>query len=152
MNSLCLKRQQGVGLIEVLVTLLILSTSLIALTALQTRSLQFNHGSYLRSQMNIYAYDILERIRINPVNLNADYTSAPVAFDIKSARVTTPQNKADIDDWRRNIASSLPDGRGGIVCEDTNKTCKITITWNEANTTGEGADVVLSTFEYNARL
>ena len=37
--------ERGVGLIEVLVTLLILSTTLIALSALQTRSLQFNQGA-----------------------------------------------------------------------------------------------------------
>jgi type IV pilus assembly protein PilV len=146
-----LKKQRGVGLIEVLVTLLILSTSLIALTALQTRSLQFNHGSYLRSQMNIYAYDILERMRINPVNLDANYTSEPVAFDITSARVTSPQHEADIDDWRRNIATNLPNGKGGIECVDADKTCKITITWTELNTTGEARDDE-SSFEYNARL
>src|SRR5690625_6652352 len=56
---------RGVGLIEVLVTLIILSTALLTLTALQTRSLQFNHSAYLRSQANNFAYDILERVRIN---------------------------------------------------------------------------------------
>src|SRR5690625_2050477 len=56
-------RMRGVGLIEVLVTLIILSTALLTLTALQTRSLQFNHSAYLRSQANNFAYDILDRDR-----------------------------------------------------------------------------------------
>src|SRR5690606_27805074 len=64
MNRQC-KNERGVGLIEVLVTLLILSTTLIALSALQTRSLQFNQGAYFRSQANMLAYDMLDRIRVN---------------------------------------------------------------------------------------
>jgi len=151
MNCIIIKGQKGVGLIEVLVTLLILSTSLIALTALQTRSLQFNHGSYLRSQMNIYAYDILDRMRINPANLNADYSNPLTEFDIKSAPITAPQVKADIDAWRRNIATSLPNGKGGIDCDNLTKVCTITISWDELNSTGQKADDV-STFVYTARL
>ena len=145
------ERQRGVGLIEVLVTLLILSTSLIALTALQTRSLQFNHGAYLRSQMNIYAYDIIERMRLSPTDLKARYNSGLVAFDVNSAPITTPQHLADINDWRRNIATNLPDGKGAIECDDTTKMCKITIEWKEINTTGDVLDDK-STFEYTARL
>ena len=147
----CVKNEGGVGLVEVLVTVLILSTSLITLTALQTRSLQFNHSSYLRSQMNIYAYDILDRIRINPTNMNANYSSAPVAFDINSAVVTTPQAAADIDDWRRNIATNLPNGQGGISCVDLTRECTITITWDELNVSGQAGGST-STFTYKARL
>ena len=64
-------KQQGAGLIEVLVTVLILGTSLLALAALQSRSLQYNHSAYLRSQANILAYDILDRVRINRSNMSA---------------------------------------------------------------------------------
>jgi len=157
MTKLNLQRQRGVGLIEVLVTLLILSTSLIALTALQTRSLQFNHGSYLRSQMNIYAYDILERMRINPVNLDANYSTPLAAFDMASSPASSAQNHLDVYEWRRNIATSFPDGQGGIECDDVDRTCRVTIRWTEVNVTDQEADALIesdrfSTFEYTARL
>src|SRR5690625_6205371 len=57
-------RMRGAGLIEVLVTLIILFTALLTLTALQTRSLQFKHSAYLLSQANNFAYAMLDRLRI----------------------------------------------------------------------------------------
>lgn len=62
-------KQEGVGLIEVMVTALILSTSLLGLAALQSRALQYNHSAYMRSQANILAYDLLDRIRASRSNI-----------------------------------------------------------------------------------
>jgi type IV pilus assembly protein PilV len=142
------KQQAGVGLIEVLVTLLVLSTSLLALAALQTRSLQFNQGAYLRSQANIYAYDILDRMRLNVTNL-ANYNSALAAVDPESAPVTSPLDAADLNAWRRNIAATLPNGKGGIACAAT--VCTLTIEWDELNSSGEAAEDK-TTFTYTAKL
>lgn len=147
-TPLFVQRQTGVGLIEVLVTLLILSTSLLALGAMQNRSLQFNQGAYLRSQANIFAYDILDRMRVNLANLNS-YESdlAHVAED--STPVTTPLAAADLNEWRRNISSELPNGKGGIACED--EICTVTIVWDELNSSGEEAEDTTE-FTYSARL
>lgn len=142
------KQQAGVGLIEVLVTLLVLSTSLLALAALQTRSLQFNQGAYLRSQANIYAYDMLDRMRLNYTNL-ANYNSALAAVDPESTPVTSPLDAADLNDWRRNIATTLPNGKGGIECAAN--TCTLTIEWDELNSSGEATEDK-TTFTYTAKL
>lgn len=143
-------QQQGASLIEVLVTLLVLSTSLLALAALQTRSLQFNQGAYLRSQANIFAYDMLDRMRINLTNLNA-YNSGLAAADVGNAPVTTPLAAADLDAWRRSIAATLPEGKGGISCNAANNQCTLTIQWSEINNTDQ-ADEDKTTFTYSARL
>lgn len=110
-----LRQQAGVGLIEVLVTLLILSTSLLALGAMQTRSLQFNQGAYFRSQANIFAYDMLDRMRINLANLEA-YDSDLAHVPESEAPILTPLAAADLHAWRRNISAELPNGKGGIDC------------------------------------
>ncbi|QEI13494.1 type IV pilus modification protein PilV [Cellvibrio japonicus] len=142
--------QYGTSLIEVLVTLLIMSSALLALAALQTRSLQFNQGAYLRSQANIYAYDMLDRMRINLSNINA-YNSALAAVDLKSSPVTSPLAAADLDAWRRNIATVLPNGRGGINCNVASNICTLTIEWDEiSNTSSQEEDK--TTFTYSARL
>ena len=52
-------------MIEVMVALLVLSIGLLGLAALQTTSLQYNTGSYFRSQATFLAYDILDRMRAN---------------------------------------------------------------------------------------
>ena len=156
MNKTSSCSQRGVGLIEVLVTLLILSTSLIALSALQTKSLQFNQGAYFRSQANIYAYDILERIRINNSRISdarenlSKYTIEKAAFE-ESEPPTDPMSAVDLYHWRKNIASSLPNGTGAIECDDGNRICEITIEWDEINSSDEESEDK-TTFSYKARL
>ena len=147
--------QRGVGLIEVLVTVLILATSLIALAALQTRSLQFNQGAYMRSQANIFAYDILDRIRINRNNI-ANYNVGLAPFNLTAAPVTAPLAAADLDQWRRAIATALPDGEGAVACNNVTSICTLTIRWTEL--TAEQGEIVdqqgnnRSRFTYTARI
>lgn len=149
--------QQGVGLIEVLVTLLILSTSLITLTAMQNRSLQFNQMAYFRSQANILAYDILDRIRSNKSNiLNnlAAYDVALAAFAGGAAPAATDYVSTDLFQWRQEIDARIPDGQGAIDCDNTTSICTITISWDEINSTLRLTDEQESTsvFNYSARL
>lgn len=147
--------QQGVGLIEVLVTLLILSTSLITLTAMQNRSLQFNQMSYFRSQANILAYDILDRMRTNrgsiPNNLAAyNVALAPFAGGAAPADVI----QRDIFQWRQEIDARIPGGRGAINCNNATNVCNITIDWEEINSTLRHTNAAENTsvFIYSARL
>lgn len=150
-KNLKIKRVSGFGLIEVLVTLVILSASLLALAALQTRSLQFNQGAYLRSQANIYAYDILDRMRLN-VALLKDYESPIAPFPLNTAVVTSPLAAADVNAWRRSIASNLPNGQGGIDCSDADPNlCTITIKWDELNGSDQTTEDKTE-FSYTARL
>lgn len=122
-------RQRGVGLIEVMVTVLILATSLLAMAALQTRSLQHNHSAFLRSQVNIIAYDIIDRIRIAS-------PAAPKDLNLPS--------EADI----AVMTSVLPGGQGAVDCPG--RLCTVTVTWSEQDGTS-GADGT-STFTYTTRL
>jgi len=117
--------QTGVGLIEVLVTVLILATSLLAMAALQSRSLQFNHGAYLRSQANIMAYDIIDRMRINRDNIN-DY-QRDFADTIPAG---TSLADTDLNDWLTNIEDTLPGGEGAIDC-DVTRICTVRLRWIE---------------------
>lgn len=125
-----MKNQIGVSLIEVLVALLITSVGLLGLAALQARSLQFNHGAYLRSQANILAYDMADRMRLNKdvaraggYNLAMD-ASKPSAGSL----VNTDKNQ-----WLTLIESVLPAGDGSVSC--VSNICTLTIKWREAGQT-----------------
>ncbi|UZJ44687.1 type IV pilus modification protein PilV [Marinimicrobium sp. C6131] len=146
-----MSRQRGAGLIEVLVTVLILATSLLAMGALQNRSLQFNHSAYLRSQANLLAYDILDRVRINSDEFEA-YShdlgdDAPGGGDVTNA---------DISDWLNAVAGTLPGGEGGIDCEDATWVCTVTIRWIDddrlAAEIDEDAAQETTTFTYSTRV
>lgn len=144
--------QRGVGLIEVLVTLLILSTALITLTSLQNRSLQFNQMAYFRSQANIMAYDILDRIRLNRSNLNA-YNVTLAAFSGGTTPAAGNMAATDIFQWRQGIDTRIPGGQGGINCNNVSGICNVTILWNEINSTVVDDDKEsTSKFIYSARL
>lgn len=153
-----LNRQRGVGLIEVLVTLLILSTSLITLTAMQNRSLQFNQMSYFRSQANILAYDILDRMRLNVSSISS-YNVALAAFGRSAAPASSNIPATDLYEWRRDIDARLPNGQGGIQCNAATRICDVTITWDEinnsdANSTNSvnGQNESTSIFVYSVRI
>ncbi len=156
MNGSVVRNQSGVGLIEVLVTLLVLSSSLMALAALQTRSLSFNQGAYIRSQANIAAYDILDRVRINSTRLN-EYNVVADVFDKNSAVVTAPASAADMDSWRRALAISVPSAQAALACDAVTRVCTVTITWGDnfdqlLDTAGNEIVESSNTFTYAARL
>src|SRR5690554_2545300 len=121
--------QNGFSLIEVLVTVLILATSLLAVATLQTRSLEYNHSAYLRSQANIIAYDILDRMRLDPANN------------------VCAVNEVE-DDILDELVANLPEVKGIVGCNAY--ICKVDETWEEHNDLNEGAEK--STFSYHTRV
>lgn len=124
------KQHRGASLIEVLVTVLILATSLLAIAALQTRSLQYNHSAFIRSQANIIAYDVIDRMRI----------ASPAA----PAAVVKPS-----DTVLETIQSALPDGEVEVDgCP--NRLCTVTVTWAEEDATDKESRT--STFTYTTQL
>ncbi|KLD65979.1 pilus assembly protein PilV [Dyella japonica DSM 16301] len=56
-------RQSGVGLIEVLVAVLVLSIGFIGIAALQARSLSTNNSAMARSMATVASYSILDAMR-----------------------------------------------------------------------------------------
>ncbi|MBB5210915.1 type IV pilus modification protein PilV [Microbulbifer hydrolyticus] len=141
-----MKNQHGAGLIEVLVTVLILGTSLLSLAALQSKSLQYNHSAYLRSQANILAYDILDRVRINRTNTTS------YSLGVADAKPTgTTLAEQDMNQWLTNIETMLPGADGGIECVAAASFCTVTIEWTEQNSSGQASEDE-SQFVYTTRL
>jgi type IV pilus assembly protein PilV len=129
------RKQQGVGLIEVMVTVLILGTSLLAIAALQSRSLTQNHGAFLATKANIIAYDLIDRVRLR--NAGPESTRAlavPLDDEIKGA-----------------TESSLPSGAATVVC-DAARLCTVTINWAENKGKNTADDGATSTFIYTTSL
>lgn len=60
--------QSGVGLIEVLVAVLVLSIGFIGIAALQARSLSTNNSAMTRSMATVASYSILDAMRADLAN------------------------------------------------------------------------------------
>ncbi len=105
------KTQRGTTLIETLVALVVLSVGLLGIAALQMTSLRNNRGAHLRSQAQVMAYDIADRMRANRTAALANaYVIAMAATPAGSGLVLS-----DLQEWRNTLATTLPSGSGEIV-------------------------------------
>jgi type IV pilus assembly protein PilV len=116
-------QQSGFTLIEVLVSVLVLSIGLVGVAALQGVSLKNTQSAFMRSQATALAYDLADRMRANVIaartGLYDPGTAATVAA-CKSATGCTAQDMAknDLAEWNAAIATYLPMGQG-FVCVDS---------------------------------
>ena len=111
------QNQQGFGLIEVLVALLILAIGLLGMASLQTTSLQQTTGSQARTQAILLAQDLVERIRANRPNRAAYVLDDPDALDCDTEFTLDNANVAtdDLNEWRNSLACLLPGGNGEVT-------------------------------------
>jgi type IV pilus assembly protein PilV len=119
------KSQRGTTLIETLVALVVLSVGLLGIAALQMTSLRNNRGAHLRSQAQVLAYDIADRMRANRNAAQADaYLTALAAGPTGTGLVLT-----DLQAWKDTLATALPGGQGEIV--RVGQMFRITIQWTD---------------------
>lgn len=117
-------RQQGVGLIEVLVALLVMTIGILGMMGLQTRALKFSQSTLQASQALLLAYEMTDRIRANKGNAasySVIYGEAVSASNNCQSASCTPAQIAlyDLAEWKTNLAESLPMGDGQIVRDTT---------------------------------
>ncbi len=133
------KIQSGATLIEVAITVLVLATSLLAMATLQTRSLQFNQSAFMRSQANIHAYDIMDRMRINR-GTDGDNRLSAYTADYEADPAGNAVASADVADWRARLEKDLPEGKGKIACVQATRICTVSIKWKDSSLFDENDD------------
>jgi type IV pilus assembly protein PilV len=128
------RAQAGMTLIEVLVTLVLISVGLLGVAALQLTSLKSNQEAYVRSQAAMLAADILDRMRSNQTGFNAgdyDMDDDDDGFDEAGRAGTVAAD--DIEAWQATINRLLPgsdaEAAGRIVRDE--RIVTITIRWRE---------------------
>ena len=109
----------GFTLVELLVSIVVVSIGLIGLAAMQLQGLRSNQIAFNRSIATELAYDIADRMNANPVgvkNLSYHKVIASSASDCQ-AGACNPAEMAlyDLAQWNQALAASLPNGTG-IVC------------------------------------
>jgi len=116
--------EPGFTLLEVLVTILVVSIGLLGLARAQVASLQFNHSAHLRSQATFLMNDILDRMRSNSTAaVGGHYTLAlgqaaasPGRDCGNPAQSCSPAEMAAYDrwQWKQDLAGRLPGGDGAV--------------------------------------
>jgi len=149
-----LNRQHGFTLLEVLITVLILSIGLLGLASLQTKGLQYNYSANLRSQATLLAYDMLDRMRANRNASIAGLYNINLGDSVTASNCTgsgadcTPANMATFDkyEWKTELADRLPKGNGEVestALAGTARQVTITVEWsdNREKITNSGSPV-----------
>lgn len=130
-------RQSGVGLIEVLIAVLVLSIGFLGIAALEAMSLSTNNSSYARSMATINAYSILDAMRADIANAKAGSYNAPTNTPVKGGSCPAPGttlSTQQLSVWCGSLAATLgaTDNTQGTVNCDTNGNCTITITFDDS--------------------
>lgn len=143
-----MKKSAAFTLIEILITMTILSVGLLGLAGLQATSLKTNQSAYSRSQATQLAYDMADRIRANPAESSkrADANPNTLANSVYvMANIPNPQPSCgsspgcipalmaqnDLAQWFANIRDTLPNGRGSVAVDANTRIFTITVTWDD---------------------
>jgi len=118
-----IKGQGGTTLIEVLVSLLVLSVGMLGMAGVQTVSLRNNQSAYFRTQATALSLDMFERLRANIASVEAgdfnNVTGEETESCFELVGCTGAQMaKQDIFDWEAEVAAALPGGEA-VVCLDS---------------------------------
>jgi type IV pilus assembly protein PilV len=102
----------GVTLVEILVTVVIISVGLLGVAALHTISLRNGQYAHSRSQASAFANDIIDRMRANrDVAGTAAYD---IALGTPAPSSPTTLVQSDLKAWKDAIKAALPNGDGSV--------------------------------------
>ncbi|NQZ31613.1 MAG: type IV pilus modification protein PilV [Oceanospirillaceae bacterium] len=104
-----MKMQRGTSLIEVLVTVLVISVGLLGMASLQLSAIALNQSAYQRLQAVNLAYEIADSIFVNSTQAEIGYYVLP--SDPNNIPPGNSVAAEDIATWLAAAARRLPNGR-----------------------------------------
>lgn len=128
-----IRRQSGLSLIEVLITVVLVSIGLLGLAGLQLTSVRNSNSSGERFMATTLAQDIIERMRANRTGVTAD------EYDLAMAAAPAGGTFAgdDLVAWTGALAAALPSGDGSVDV-DENNVATVVVQWTDASDMNAG--------------
>jgi type IV pilus assembly protein PilV len=130
-----IKFQDGFSLVEVLISVLVLTLGLLGIAALQANVVKYNHSAQLRSMAVYQAANMIDRMRANLAGVTAgNYNNvsgiptAPTCTSCSSSETATK----DINAWNNENSLLLPAGQGTVTGNGSIFT--ITVRWDNDRT------------------
>lgn len=127
-----MRRHDGFSMVEVLVSIVILSIGLLGAAGLLSASLRSTNTAYYRSQATVLADDILDRMRANVTAARAGHYNADFgpSFPAPSGSLA----RFDTEEWAAVLATELPAGEGRVTVNGsaaTGHVVEVTIQWGD---------------------
>lgn len=142
MISLAIQQHsKGSSLLEVLISVVVLSIGLLGIASLQANTLRFNHSAELRTIASYQAYNMLDRIRANKEGAQAgaynDLSGTPTLPSCTTCNATQIATK-DISEWNTENSTLLPLGQGSVI--RNNNVYTVRIFWDNHRSNATGLD------------
>ncbi|WP_421861829.1 type IV pilus modification protein PilV [Motiliproteus sp.] len=173
-----INQQRGVSMMEVLIALVLLVTTLLGATALQITGLQTNRSAYYRTQASLLAYDIADRIRLNAVYATGDNDR----YSISTSSMATPSGSTcatnvagctaeqirniDLREWAENFIdingvgqdggnyrNLLPGGAGVVTASGSSFSVQVSwqeLDWNVSSDSNKADTTKTFTLDFTA--
>lgn len=128
---------RGFTLVEILVTLLIVSIGLLGIAALHSFSLRNNYDALLRSHASALASEIADRMRANLTAIrNGDEIIPNSLYEVDIGEDppvddASPQATIDVSEWKDALVAQLPEGEGSVEIDEATGVVTITVQWGE---------------------
>ena len=133
-------RVRGVGLIEVMVSVLVLAVGLLGIAAMQSVALRGGQGSLESSQAVMQATSIIESMRANRANAASYNTTTMKCTAADGASIN-----ADVGVWIGSLKSTI--GNDAATCGQIvgcPNACVVTVQWNDSRAGGSATRTVIT--------
>lgn len=132
-NATKVSSQGGFSLIEVLITILILTFGALAIANLQTATLMANASSGDHFRINELSHAIIEQIKADPVRAAAGEYNTEYS-DNAATNTNVAYVSEAINAWKMNVSKAIPLGETRIQCDADQ--CAIGLRWHEVTHDG----------------
>ena len=137
MQQLPARRQTGFSLIEIMITMVVLSIGLLGIAGIIVTNLKNTQSASSRGQATFLINDIVDRMRANRVA--AETIPSPYALALGgtgSGVAGVPGT--DLRDWVDSLQAALPEGKGSVVVDNATRNITVTVQWNDSRAQGGG--------------
>lgn len=146
MTSPSASRQRGFSLLEVLISVVVLSIGLLGMAALQINAMKNSQSSFQRSQAVMLSYYMLDAMRANRADAVAEnYNLAKTCVvPAEGGSLVTRDRHFWLQALKNNIAD-VATTCGQITCVAATSTCTVRIYWNDDRGTGGAGEQLFET-------
>ena len=144
------RHQQGVSLLEALISILIFAVGILAVVALQAASIRTSNDAKFRADASYLANQLVGRMwtdRANLANYAHNANGAFVCDTRVGTTVATPAN-ASLNAWLQTVNATLPGGTNGaqrVVVDAATNLVTVTMCWRTGNDARDTRRFELST-------
>jgi type IV pilus assembly protein PilV len=126
-------RQRGISLVEVMVSVLVVTVGMLGAVAMQATALRNNQGSFERTQTSIVTQGIYDAMRTNLAGVAAgSYNTGGLVCTAPAANSLA---NSDIARWVGNLQTQINPGTcGSILCAAN--ACTVKVQWDDSRAVG----------------